>query len=283
MGGGGPTRIVEQTTTSPALTISPELRPLISQSVQQATEGQRQLPLTSFFGPTVQAIPGPTPQEVALINALLGVAERPTTPAQAIGAEGLTRLLREPLTGLDRMALEEAGLWLGSPLGESPATKAGMEAWKKLVEPTIRSEHAFRGTLGGGGFLEDLSLGATSAALPLIQQELQQRAALMPFLTGVGERATRVQQEAIQSLLEFGGREFEQIIGAILAAMPAVALPRELTGQQLQAVFEDFRRRQALSEAVGLGPLGQMLPTALAPSQVFSGQTRQAGGGWFGK
>jgi hypothetical protein len=134
-------------------------------------------------------------------------------------------------------ALAQLAQLTGGPIGSSPATQAGMQAFQQQIAPIIEQQSALRGTAGGGQAIEALGQGATSAALPLIQQEIQNR------------------QAAVGQYGQLGQQQMQQLTTALEAA----GLPREVAMQQAAALFE--RQQQQSKFAAGLQgfPLG-MLP-----------------------
>lgn len=107
------------------------------------------------------------------------------------------------------------------PIGSSPATQAGMQAYEDIQAPQIATDSALRGTAGGGQALEASALGREAAAVPLIQQEIQNREAGVGQSMGIG-------QQQMQSLA---------------MALEASGLPREVALQQAQAMFDQAQQR----------------------------------------
>ncbi len=233
MAGGG----TKTTTTPTQPQIPPQLRPLIEAAAAAGIDLMSLLPLTGFAAPAPQQIPGLTPDQQALISQLVGLGGR--------------------LTGPEEQAMAQIQALTGGPVGESPVTKAGMEAWRNLVQPEVLQAEALHGRLGGGAVEEALAQSASGAAVPLIQQEIQQRFQAIPELRALGATER----------------------GGLTTALEAAGIPREVLGQQFEAQFRDYLRRQALSESVTLGPLGQWISSALIPGQV----TKTTGGGLLGK
>ncbi len=233
MAGGG----TKTTTTPTQPQIPPQLQPLIEAAAAQGIDLMALLPISGFALPAPQQIPGLTPQQASIIDKII--------------AQG------GALTSEEQMALYQLQGLTSGPIGESPTTKAGMEAWRQLVQPEVLQAEALHGRLGGGAVEEALAQSASGAAVPLIQQEISQRFQAIPELRALGATER----------------------GGLTTALEAAGLPREVLGQQFEAQFRDYLRRQALSESVTLGPLGQWISSALIPGQV----TKTTGGGLIGK
>lgn len=120
------------------------------------------------------------------------------------------------------------------PIGSSPATQAGMKAFSDITMPQIMQAESLQGTAGGGAALEAASQGATAAAVPLIQQEIQNRAA------APGEWAS------------LGNQSLQQIAMALEAA----GLPREIAQQQAQAQFDQQQQEYQFAAGLQSQPLG---------------------------
>jgi len=139
-----------------------------------------------------------------------------------------------------------------------------------------------------GGLGENAATrGLTAAQLMSGVGQSEQARALQAGqqIAALGGQAGARPFQAAQALTGLAGMQAN--LGTTLAeraradtmnALQAAGVPREIAAQQAQATYNEFLRQQALSEGVSLGPLGQMLPSALARGQI----TNQSGGGIFG-
>ncbi|TAK94600.1 hypothetical protein EPO05_06155 [Patescibacteria group bacterium] len=130
------------------------------------------------------------------------------------------------------------------PIGSSPATQAGMEAFQQLTLPSIMQTAALQGNAAGGAAIEGAQQGASAAALPLIQQEIQNREA------AVGQ---------------YGGLQQAQM-QALAQAFEASGLPREVALEQAQAAYDKAQQAFGIESGVQMLPL-QMLGDFLGKSQ----------------
>lgn len=160
-------------------------------------------------------IPGLTPDQQAQINAILQTGS--TSPDLMAARQQLQALT-------------------SGPIGSSPATLAGMQAFQHLVAPQVMQAEALQGRAGGGAALEAMSQASTQAALPLIQNELAQRQAAVGQYTGL-------QQAQLNSLA---------------AALEAAGMPREVALQQAQAAFNKANANYQFQSNLQSAPLNLM-------------------------
>ena len=135
-------------------------------------------------------------------------------------------------------ARSQIGALTSGPVGSSPETQAGMKAYQDLAAPQIASDSALRGTASGGQGIEALALGQEQAAVPLIQQEIQNRSAAVGQDMGIASQ----QQQSLAQALEASG------------------LPREVALQQAEAAFQ--QQQQQWGTQMGI----QQLPLSWAPA-----------------
>lgn len=202
--------------------VSPGFQPILGESGTQFEQFQTGAPsiLSLYQNVPGLQVPGLDPTQLSTLNQLVSTGTSNTDLANA-------RAQLEALTS--------------GPIGSSPATQAGMEAFQQLVAPTLTQQSALRGTAGGGQAIEALGQGATEAALPLIQQEIQNREA------GVGQS------------LQMGGLNMQELAMALEAA----GLPREVALQQAEALNQ--QQQQQWQTGLGL----QTFPMSLwGPSQI---------------
>jgi len=160
-------------------------------------------------------IPGLTPEQQTLIQQLSAAGT--ASPDLAAARDQLAQLT-------------------GGPVGSSPATQAGMQAFEQLVAPQILQQQALQGTAGGGAALEALGQGATAAAVPLIQQEIANR------------------EQAVGQYGALGQQQMQQLA----MALEAQGLPREVAQQQAQAMYDQLQQRFQFESGIQTWPLGMM-------------------------
>lgn len=161
-----------QQSDSTSLPIIPwQLRKLINQSSKgwlqglQAAQAAGGLP--SLLTPNPEQIAGLTPDEMANIGQLEGIAKNGSPQ------ENQAQSLIDQLTG--------------GAIGSSPATSAAMRAYQQNVQPTIESSLAASGGGRGGELQAALQQGTTSAYVPLVQQEIANREAGVGQEMGLGQ------------------------------------------------------------------------------------------------
>lgn len=169
-------------------------------------------------------VPGLTPEQQQQIDAIL---------AQGGGSPDLAAA-RSQLSELT-----------SGPIGSSPYTQQAMDAWRQQVAPEIMQTAALQGRETGGAALEAMQQGATGAAIPLIQQEVQNRE------QAVGQYG-QLQNEQMQNLAQ---------------ALEAAGLPREVALQQAQAAFD--QQQQQFGYETGL----QTLPLQLFGNLIGQSNT----------
>jgi len=151
------------------------------------------------------------------------------------------------------------------PVGSSPATQAGMAAFQQNVLPTLQNELGAMG-LGRSGIAgEQIQKATTSAAVPLIQQEIANRE------QGIGQYGNIAQQVA--------GLGQQDLTNKGTAAGMATSLggtQQQIAQAALDAPYQDWLRRQSLSQSVtGLGGVPYQAPmqqTSTTPSPGFFGK-----------
>lgn len=168
----------------------------------QFGQAQRDLPTIAQLAQSVPGldIPGLTPEQLTALGQLTGTATENPDLARA-------RAQLESLTS--------------GPVGSSPATQAGMQAFEELTLPSILQTQSLQGTAGGGAALEAASQGATAAAVPLIQQEIQDRS------------------NAVQGFAGLGAQDVQNLA----MSLEAQGLPREVALEQAQAQHEQQQQQ----------------------------------------
>jgi hypothetical protein len=162
-------------------------------------------------------------------------------------------------------ALGQLAQLTGGPIGSSPATQAGMQAFQQNILPTLQNELGAMG-LGRSGIAgEQIQRAATSAAVPLIQQEIANRAAAVPQYTNVAQAGANIGQQQVQNMGTAAG------LGTSLGSTQ-----QQLGQSVLDAPYQDYLRRQALSQSVtGLGGVpyqSGLSQTSTTPASNFFGK-----------
>lgn len=151
------------------------------------------------------------------------------------------------------------------PIGSSPATQAGMTAFRQNVLPTLQNELGAMG-LGRSGIAgEQIQRASTSAAVPLIQQEIANRQ------QGIGQYGALAQQ-----LAGLGQQDVQNWTTAAGLGSSLGGTQQQTAQAALDAPYQDWLRRQALAQSsTGLGGIPYSAPmqqTTTSPSSGFFGK-----------
>lgn len=187
------------------------------------------------------------PQELQLIGQEYGISQAPA------------------ITPEETAALGQIGQLIGGPIGSSPATKAGMDAFTKLQLPGIEQGAALAGLSHGGAMPELIEQGQSAALLPLIQQEISNRMNLVPNLEMLGGSLANRQQSNIQ------------------AAMGATALPRQVADSQNAANYASQINLANAIQGIGTGAFNSFLSPILGAASTPGQKTSTQSPGLFSK
>jgi hypothetical protein len=227
--GGGQGTTTQQQSTPPQ--IAPELQPLVNSSVQGTIATQNALPLTNFTQPNPQQIPGLTPTEQSLTGQI-------------------TQLPNNPNFYLPFETSQKAADSIMQPFGQSPSYDAFAKNFQDIIAPQVKQSVALSGPVDSGAMDYALAQAAGQSALPLMQQNEQLRAGMVPA-------------EA-----QAGATQASAIPGLFNSAETAAAMPRDIATQQSGANMQDFLRLFGLSQQATLGPTQSILPAYLQPGSI---------------
>ena len=151
------------------------------------------------------------------------------------------------------------------PIGSSPATRAGMAAFQQNVLPTLQNELGSMGLGRSGIGAEQIQRASTSAAVPLIQQEIANREQGIGQYGNIANQLAGLGQQDVQNWTTAAG------LGSSLGGT------QQQTAQaSLDAPYQDYLRRQALAQSsTGLGGIPYSAPmqqTTTSPSSGFFGK-----------
>lgn len=168
------------------------------------------------------------------------------------------------------------GEMTSGPIGSSPATQAGMNAWSQLVEPTIASSLAASSGGRGGALPAAISQGETAAAVPLIQQEIANREA------GIGQASNLV---GLQGSLSGAAGNLAGVAAGLGGAESALSTQRTgdvqnainattpIQTNEQAALDSQFNAQQQVNsflDQIGLGPYTQLTPLAVGQQSITS-------------
>ena len=202
------------------------------------------------------------------------------TPFEQQAFDILQRMggIQSPLgqTEEERFAIEQAKQFFG-PLGQSPYTLEALKAWETLTKPQIEQAMAIQGTYApSGAYAETLARARTEATVPLLQQELQTRANLIPQLIQAGQFGRQLglqsQIAAISGMMGLGNTLANRFNQSLMNAYGMAGMPREMAQRQ---IGEMWRALDPLINAFGqlyFGPFTGIFGTGSS--------TTTKGGGW---
>jgi len=257
-------------------------------------------PLDEFLFPRPQQIPGFTPSQFDVLGQQQQRAFGPQITPQEQQAQNLAggfgqlRFPEASALGLSQnfgglrfpelLGLGQIGQFAGGEIGQSPATLAAMAA----VRGPVLNDLALAG-LGNSGAVGTELAGAFA---PILAQELQIRAGVIPQLLGLGQQLRGGDVSAANLQSQIGERlRAGDVAGANLLAQQGQVLDlresrrlgelgataeqqRTLQQQQQEAIFNDFLRRQGIGSSLTTGLLGGF-PAGLGAGAV----TTTEGGG----
>lgn len=221
-GGGG-------TSTSIQIPMEGPIRSFIEQTIPGLQAAQSRAPLAQFLDPQVRQIAGLAPLET---QGLASLGQGVDVARRRVG-------LQTP----EQTALEQLAALTGGSIGSSPVTQAGLRAFEDIQAPAIQNTLNAMGMGRSGAGAEQLALARTAALTPLLQQEMQTRAAAVPQYLGLGGtmggRETEGISRELQALTQFGAGQ------AALGGQE-----RQVAQTALDAPLQDYLRRQAIAQGV---------------------------------
>lgn len=246
-----------QGTSNSQVVVPDYLKPLAEKSANDMIQYQAQNPLQQYFAPN--------PMEVAPKNELQDWVSQnvkttwdtPATRGQALDYVGkATDLAGQTATG--------AGI------DTSPAVLRASEAFDKLMQPQIENQMGLAGLGKSSSLGNAMAMGKTTYMLPMVQDELAREQAaiqnqasmygsMVPQLEGMGTNDTTRQLATLSGVATTGASD------------------RAITQEPLTADYQDFLRRQALSEQAAFVPFGATASQSIGP-QAQAQQTSSSGG-----
>ena len=281
--------------------IAPELKPLFGQTGTELMRLQGMAPMDPFLGVNPQQIPGATPGQMDILGAqrTRAFGEPLTTQEQQAqmlaGNFGQMRAPEQSAYNLsqnfgqlrmpENFGLLQAAEFAGGPMGSAPATQAAMAA----VRDPVLNDLALAGL--GNSTAVGSNLGAAYA--PILAQEMAIKAGIIPQLFGLGQnlRGGDIAAGGLQAGLgermragDVAGAQRLAQLGATVADRQSQLLSeygtseeatRKIAEAQQAAAYQDFLRRQQISQSLTTGLLSSF--PNIGGSQVT--RTNQSGGG----
>lgn len=143
--------------------------------------------------------------------------------------------------------------FLGQNGKPSEATQAALKEFNDLQAPAIMGQAALSGLGTSGAGLAALAQGQEQALVPFMQGDLQN------------------QLSAAGGLGNLGGQEAQQMQQQLQNALQAAGMPREISQQMMQNLFNQSQQKQDLAKQVQMGGSQQF------PSLIGGGTSSQSG------
>ena len=269
MGGGGKSTTTQgstgqQTSSSEShIEIPSELKPLYTQSASGMMNLQNLSPLwgggaggsTNYLAANPMQTAGADPLQTWAAEGVKGLGDQ--TEAEKVAMQ--YGLKASSLAG--RMAT-------GAGAATDPAVLAASDAFEKLMAPGIENQMGLAGLGKSSSLANALALGKSSQMAPLItdyinreqnalNNEANMYAGLMPQFTALGGVETSREQAALNDAMQIGGTM------------------RGIEQEPLTAQYQDFLRRQALSEQALFVPFGATAGASIGPNATSESQGTQ--------
>ena len=152
------------------------------------------------------------------------------------------------IQGIGNQLQQSGGAWGGqqqagnqlenflSTNGPSAATQQAEQNFTNFENPVLESQASLSGLGNSGAALEASATGAAQAAVPFLQQDVQNKLS------------------AANQLGALGGQEFGQLQGGQQNALNASTIPQQLQQTELQNLFNQQNTRQQFGQQVQFGP-----------------------------
>lgn len=221
------------------------LQPLGEQSASQLSWLQSAFPVWQFMGEH--------PMEIA-----------PIQPLQEWAGANALNVLNQPeaeKTALEygRLAPTLAGRTAtGETLAADPSIAAADDLFQKLLQPQIMNQMGLSGLGKSSSAANALALGKSSYMLPLVQEALNRE-----------QQALTHQADTYAGLMPqfsaLGGAETARTLSGLESSLKVGETLRGIEQEPLTAAYQDFLRRQALSESFLMGPFGATATASIGP------------------
>lgn len=170
---------------------------------------------------------------------------------------------------------------VGSNVANNPAVAAAVNDFNLNTAPTIENQMALSGLGRTSATANALARAQAQMLTPLYQQALDLENQRLGRQSGaveseLGRRDAAQQREAqalqtqASMLLGYGQTQTDRLNSAIQTAMANGATERDIRQQYGDAAYNDFMRRQALSEESTFGPFGNTI------GSMFGSTVRQS-------
>ncbi len=260
------------------------LPPVTTQQSNPATDPTARMPVVQTTGtrPAPQVVPfrdppmlkgeyggpgitgGPDPNA---IQTLSDFSQRGPSGGYSIeGSPGVTAAYRTPT---------------GASLAQDPSLKAAVDAFNAYQRPTIENQMQLAG-LGRSNATGNATALALGQQLPQFMESAfgrEENAVTRGAQATENELNRRQQLDINQSnanlatiplLQEMGNQDYQRQLGQIGQAENFGSLQRGVEQESNDAAYQDFLRRQGLTEQGTFGPFGQVVPSAFGSRSLTS-------------
>ena len=271
MGGGGSSKTTQgssgqETSSSEShIEIPPELKPLYTQTAAGIQNLQNVSPLVgNATSPNYTAA---NPMAVA-----------PADPLQQWAAASTKDLANQPeaeriAMEYGRLAPELAGrMATGAGVMQDPAVLAASEAFEKLMAPGIENQMGLAGLGKSSSLANALALGKSSQMAPLIMDYINRE-------QNVLNNQANMYAGLMPQFGALGAAESARNLGAVNAGMQVGGTMRGIEQEPLTSQYQDFLRRQALSEQALFVPFGATAGPSIGPNATSESQGTQTSWG----
>ena len=268
-GGTSTTNALGQTTSTSEshIEIPKELKPLYSQTAQGMMNLQNLTPLWGKPGGESQNFLTPTPMATA-----------PVDPLQTWTSENVKNLLNTPeaektAAQYGALAPIAAGrMATGAGVEKDPAVLAASAAFDKLMAPVIENQMGLAGLGRSSSLANSLALGKSSQLAPLIQDYINREQTTL-------NNQANMYASLMPQFSSLGAAETSRLTAALNDAMQVGGTMRGIAQEPLSAAYQDFLRRQALSEQALFVPFGAMAGPSIGPSATSTSTGTQTSTG----
>jgi hypothetical protein len=165
-------------------------------------------------------------------------------------------------------AAKGGGTQVGNLEVADPAVRAQLEAFRLGVQPGMQNEYGLMGLGRSTALPAQMALAQSQMLTPLLQDALGREERGIERSYGATEselsrrersstRRADATAQQIQMLMGLGGAQTGRLQGAVGTGLQAGGVQRGVAQQGYDARYEDFLRRQGLSEQALYSPFGQ--------------------------
>lgn len=171
----------------------------------------------------------------------------------------------------------------GQTLQNDPSIGAAVRAFNQYQLPQIQNQMAISGLGQSNAAANAVSLGLGQQMAPMMQAALAREQESL----GRGAQATEAEINRRQQANQFdtttqlnaanqfaglGNQQYQQQLGQIGASDQFGNQQQAVQQNQYDAAYQDYLRRQGLSEQATFGPFGQLVPSAFGSKSLTSKQ-----------